>query len=91
MTEPAAVVDAVLGQFAPVWLAVAAAAEIVIGSAAAVAGWPVAARLRERHGQRWTAERLLPGAELEPVGGAVAAALGGERQAKGGAGGGIGQ
>lgn len=86
MTEPAAVVDARLGQFAPVWLAVAAAAEIVIGSAAAVAGWPVAARRheqRELRGQRSTAEQRPPGAEPEPVGGAVAAGPGGEQQARG--------
>lgn len=72
-----------LGPLAPALLA-AAAAGIVMGSAAAVAGWPVAARqrgLHARHGRRSTAGRLLPGAEPEPVGGAAAAGPGAERQA----------
>lgn len=77
-----------LEQFAPVWLTVAAAvaAGIVIGSAAAAAGWLDVVRRRgqrERRGQHLTAGRRPPGAEPEPVGGAAAAELVGERQARG--------
>lgn len=87
MTEPAAVVVEEVGLwlFALVWLTVAAAvaAGSVIGSAAAAAGWLVAVRRRGLRERRLTAERRLPGAEPEPVGGAAAAGPVGERQAGG--------
>lgn len=85
MTGPAVVRGT--GLFAHVWL-VAAAVGTEIDSTAA--GWLVVVRQQRgrlvQREQHLTAGQRPPGAEPEPAGGAIAAELGGERQARGTAG-----